>query len=69
MNAKDIISEACGLSQSQITVNSKLSDPIEWDSLAQLMIIASIEEHIGRDLTMDEFEQSRSYLGVEKLLN
>ena len=68
MDAKDIISQACGLSASLITEKSKLSDPVEWDSLAQIMIIASIEEQIGRDLTMDEFEQSRSFLGVESLL-
>ena len=68
MNAQEIISQACGLPLSNITLESKLSDPIEWDSLAQIMIIGSIEESIGRELSPNEFEEARSFKGVENLL-
>lgn len=68
MSAQEIISQACGLPLSNITQKSKLSDPVEWDSLAQIMIIGSIEESIGRELTSNEFEEARSFIGVENLL-
>ncbi len=68
MDVIKAIAEACSLPISSINSESKLTDPLEWDSLAQLMIVASLEEEIGRDLTPEEFELSRSCSGICKIL-
>ena len=68
MNASDLIAEASGISKDEITNKSRLGEPVEWDSLAQLMIISSLEDFLSRDLNLDEFEQAKTYLGINDLL-
>ena len=68
MNASDLIAEASGISKDKITNTSRLGEPVEWDSLAQLMIISSLEDFLSRDLNLDEFELSKTYLGINDLL-
>lgn len=69
MNASDLIAEASGISQDKITNTCRLGDPVEWDSLAQLMIISSLEDFLSRDLNIEEFEQAKTYVGIKDLLD
>ena len=69
MKASDLISEASGISQDNITNLSKLGDPVEWDSLAQLMIVSSLEDFLSRDLEIDEFERAKTYEGINEILD
>tara|TARA_Y100000589_G_scaffold133494_1_gene127515 strand:+ start:227 stop:451 length:225 start_codon:yes stop_codon:yes gene_type:complete len=69
MKASDLISEASGISHDNITNLSKLGDPVEWDSLAQLMIVSSLEDFLSRDLEIDEFERAKTYEGINEILD
>ncbi len=69
MNASDLIAEASGISQDKITNTCRLGEPVEWDSLAQLMIISSLEDFLSRDLNIEEFERAKTYEGIKDLLD
>ena len=69
MDASDLIAEAGGISKDKITNTCRLGDPVEWDSLAQLMIISSLEDFLSRDLNIEEFERAKTYEGIKDLLD
>ncbi|MGI6154040.1 MAG: acyl carrier protein [Christensenellaceae bacterium] len=50
----EIVAKVLKKDPASITRNTKMSDVKEWDSLAQVMILAEIEETLGLYIPIDK---------------
>ena len=49
-----IIAEVLNISDESITEDSRAEDFVEWDSLAQVMIIGALDEKLGINISLEE---------------
>ena len=61
-----LIEEILQVSAGTITVDTKIEDVEEWDSLAHVMIIGALEEQLGISIPLDEAVEIAS---VAEILN
>ncbi|MGH1460642.1 MAG: acyl carrier protein [Neptuniibacter sp.] len=54
---------------SEVTAASVMGDPIEWDSLAFVVVFISIGEAYGVELEDDDAFHFQSIAGIESFLN
>lgn len=49
-----IIAEVLNISEEMLTEDSKAEDFVEWDSLAQVMIIGALDEKLGINISLEQ---------------
>lgn len=67
-NLAKIISDTLGLPEEAITDATSSENTPEWDSVAHLNIVMSIEQAYGLQFTPEEFMQMTSIPAMERLL-
>ena len=63
------ILEATGLKASGLDAATELSSIKGWDSLALVRLSMGLEEHLSRELSIEELTSIANVSDVEKLLN
>lgn len=64
-----IVSDVLEIEPAQVREDTRQSDLAEWDSLAQLRLVAALEQEFGVRPTMREIAELNSIPAIERYLD
>ena len=64
-----IVSDVLEIEPTQVREDTRQSDLAEWDSLAQLRLVAALEQEFGVRPTMREIAELNSIPAIERYLD
>ena len=67
VDAKNVLAEALGLAVDQIDESTALFSTAEWNSLAHLRLILSIEDYLSRRLLPQEIVGLSNFAAIQLL--
>ncbi len=59
-----ILNIAKNVFENEITISSKIGNPINWDSLGQLTLFMMLESELGMKFTPDEIIENNSIKSI-----
>lgn len=68
MSARQLLAAALGCPEEAIAPESAIGTLPQWDSLAHIKIVLTVEERLGRSLSTDEILAITSLAAIDQLL-
>lgn len=69
MNAIEFIAQATSVDPELLNAHTDASNLLQWDSLAHMRLILSLEEQTGRNITATELAALMSVAAVQRWLD